>query len=180
MRVSACVAVGDWKFMLANRRNRDRLTRMDERSDLSYMANLYMALADQTRLRLLLKMYGGEVCVADFTDALGDSQPKVSRHLAYLRNAGIVNTRREGKWIHYSIRWPEEEGGRETLRAALQWLANGRGADEMSRIDVGASKSRPVEESYPIDIYADADVNENQTLENRSNSAHNELEEFLL
>lgn len=86
------------------------------------LESMFMALADRTRLRLLSLMADGEVCVFDFTDALGVSQPKVSRHLAYLRNAGLVSTRREGKWIYYSIRWPEDDGQREILRVTLAAL----------------------------------------------------------
>ena len=151
---------------------------MTEQPDLSYMANLYMALADQTRLRLLLQMYGREVCVGEFADALGDSQPKISRHLAYLRNAGIVDTRRNGKWIHYSIRWPEEEGGRAMLTAALEWLSNGqvpaRPEDRISN-DSAQKESRTV---YPLDIYGNADMLDDEL--DSSTSGHNELEEFLL
>ena len=141
------------------------------------MANLYMALADQTRLRLLLQMYGGEVCVGEFTDALGDSQPKISRHLAYLRNAGIVETRRNGKWIHYSIRWPEEEGGRIMLKAALEWLSNGQllARPHRQKPEIGLS-SNPT--SYPLDIYVEANTIDEE--HDPSGSAHNELEEFLL
>jgi ArsR family transcriptional regulator, arsenate/arsenite/antimonite-responsive transcriptional repressor len=153
---------------------------MNEQTDLSYMASLYMALADQTRLRLLMKMYDGEVCVGDFTDALGDSQPKISRHLAYLRNAGIVNTRRDGKWIHYSIRWPEEEGGKAMLRAALEWLAGGQVMPQPATVsgDVDAAFNR--NQTYSIDIYADTDMSDENGGYDSADSAHNELEEFLL
>src|SRR6476620_9153040 len=95
----------------ANEMFRDRLAGMNEPNDLTYMANLYMALADKTRLRLLNIMRDGEVCVGDFTNILGQSQPKISRHLAYLRQAGIVEARRDGKWIHYRVVWPEDSAG---------------------------------------------------------------------
>ena len=144
------------------------------------MASLYMALADQTRLRLLMKMYGGEVCVGDFTDALGDSQPKISRHLAYLRNAGIVNTRRDGKWIHYSIRWPEEEGGKAMLRAALEWLSTGQVTAQPAEASVNVDRISSPEQTYSLDIYADADMSDEKSDHYSGDSAHNELEEFLL
>lgn len=92
--------------------------------DLDHMERFYMALADKTRLRLLNLMRKNEVCVCFFTEVLGDSQPKISRHLAYLRNAGLVEARRDGKWMHYRIVWPTDTGGRETLESALDWLAN--------------------------------------------------------
>jgi len=86
------------------------------------MESLYMALADKTRLRVLNLMRDEEVCVCFFAEVLGDSQPKISRHLAYLRNAGLVTARRDGKWMHYSIVEPESEGGKEVLNSVLAWL----------------------------------------------------------
>lgn len=89
---------------------------------LAYMESFYMALADKTRLRLLNLMRDEEVCVCFFTEVLGESQPKISRHLAYLRNSGIVKARRDGKWMHYSIVEPEDEAGRRVMEHALAWL----------------------------------------------------------
>jgi len=90
------------------------------RSAASYdLPRLFAALADRTRLRLLNLMGGREVCVCYFVEILKQSQPKISRHLAYLRNAGIVNARREGKWMHYSIRRPVDAGAAAVLDAAL-------------------------------------------------------------
>jgi ArsR family transcriptional regulator len=89
---------------------------------LAYMETFYMALADKTRLRLLNLMRDEEVCVCFFTEVLGDSQPKISRHLAYLRNGGIVKARRDGKWMHYSIVIPDDEGGKRVLKESLDWL----------------------------------------------------------
>lgn len=86
------------------------------------MESFYMALADKTRLRLLNLMRDEEVCVCFFTEVLGDSQPKISRHLAYLRNSGLVRARRDGKWMHYSIVEPEDEGGQRVLQSVLGWL----------------------------------------------------------
>ena len=83
-----------------------------------------MALADKTRLRLLNLMRDGEVCVCFFSEVLNESQPKISRHLAYLRNAGIVEARREGKWMHYSIIEPVSEHAAKFLRDTLEWLAS--------------------------------------------------------
>lgn len=60
-------------------------------------------LADRTRLRLLNLMSGQEICVCYLVEVLRTSQPKISRHLALLRKAGIVAARREGKWMHYRI-----------------------------------------------------------------------------
>jgi ArsR family transcriptional regulator len=70
------------------------------------LARLFAALSDRTRLRLLNLIGESEVCVCFFVEILGQSQPKVSRHLAYLRNAGIVSARRQGRWMHYRIQRP--------------------------------------------------------------------------
>src|SRR2546425_11052308 len=67
------------------------------------LEQLFRALADSTRLRLLNLMNGREVCVCYFVEILKTSQPKISRHLAYLRRAGIVAARRDGKWMHYRL-----------------------------------------------------------------------------
>jgi len=80
---------------------------------------LFAALADRTRLRLLNLMKGREVCVCYFVEILRQSQPKISRHLAYLRRAGIVSARREGKWMHYSIEHPADPGALAILEATL-------------------------------------------------------------
>ena len=94
------------------------------RSPKSYdLALLFAALADRTRLRLLNLMDGREVCVCYFVEILGQSQPKISRHLAYLRRAGIVAARREGKWMHYKIVVPKHAGAARILRETLSVLS---------------------------------------------------------
>ena len=70
------------------------------------MEGLFKALADATRLRILGLLLTGEVCVCDIHESLRIPQPKASRHLAYLRRAGLVETRREGLWIHYRLGQP--------------------------------------------------------------------------
>lgn len=96
------------------------------------LAVLFAALADRTRLRLLNLMNGNEVCVCYLVEILGQSQPKVSRHLAYLRRAGIVAARREGKWMHYKIVVPKQAGAARILSEALSALAE----DKAMRADL--------------------------------------------
>jgi len=88
------------------------------------MERFFQALGDNTRLRLLNLMGDQEICVCYFVEILNQPQPKISRHLAYLRNAGIVTTRRDGKWMHYRIVMPPNEGAAKVLRETLQWLAD--------------------------------------------------------
>jgi ArsR family transcriptional regulator len=70
---------------------------------LTDMETLFKALADATRLRILGLLLTGEVCVCDIHESLKIPQSKASRHLAYLRRSGLVETRREGLWIHYRL-----------------------------------------------------------------------------
>lgn len=90
----------------------------------------FSALADRTRLRLLNLMRNDEVCVCFFVEILKTNQPKISRHLAYMRRAGIVGARRDGSWMHYRIIEPPDAYAARVLRDVLTWLANDR---EMQR-----------------------------------------------
>lgn len=67
------------------------------------METVFKALADSTRLRILGLLLSGEVCVCHIHEALRIPQPKASRHLAYLRRAGVVTARRAGTWMHYRL-----------------------------------------------------------------------------
>lgn len=90
------------------------------------LAGLFAALADPTRLRLLNLMSGREVCVCYFVEILRQGQPKISRHLAYLRREGLVAARREGKWMHYRILPQKDEAAASILRAVLASLGDDR------------------------------------------------------
>ena len=92
----------------------------------SQMELLFKALADRTRLRLLNLMGADEVCVCFFVEVLGTNQPKISRHLAYLRRAGVVGVRREGKWMHYRIVTPSEPHAARVFTGVMEWLAEDR------------------------------------------------------
>lgn len=81
----------------------------------------YKALADETRLRsLLLIQREGELCVCELMTALGESQPKVSRHLAQLRKAGLVLDRRQGQWVYYRLDPDLPEWARVALQETAQ------------------------------------------------------------
>jgi ArsR family transcriptional regulator len=94
------------------------------------MELLFKALADRTRLRLLNLMGTDEVCVCFFVEVLRASQPKISRHLAYLRRAGVVAARREGKWMHYRVVEPAEAHVARVFAETRAWLADDK---EMQR-----------------------------------------------
>lgn len=82
----------------------------------------FLALADRTRLRLLNLMRQGEVCVCYFVEILQSPQSSISRHLAYLRKAGVVAARREGKWMHYRITAPADPEAAQLFSAVQSWL----------------------------------------------------------
>jgi ArsR family transcriptional regulator, arsenate/arsenite/antimonite-responsive transcriptional repressor len=83
---------------------------------------LFRALGDPTRLRLLNLMAEQEICVCYFTEVIGAPQPKISRHLAYLRRAGLVAARREGKWMHYRLAAPPSPQAAAILKSVLDAL----------------------------------------------------------
>jgi ArsR family transcriptional regulator, arsenate/arsenite/antimonite-responsive transcriptional repressor len=96
------------------------------------LPNLFMALADPTRLRLLNLMNGREVCVCEFVAILKSPQSKISRHLAYLRRANIVAARREGRWMYYSIVRPKDDAAACILDCALGKLS----AEKAMKLDI--------------------------------------------
>jgi ArsR family transcriptional regulator, arsenate/arsenite/antimonite-responsive transcriptional repressor len=172
---------------------------MTRLGDLNDIERFYMALADGTRLRLLNLMRENEVCVCFFTEVLGESQPKISRHLAYLRNAGLVEARRDGKWMHYSIVWPENEGARRALESTLDMLAERKDMQiDLNKYDevcctpellvqiartpidfIEPPRSEPEQETEPAPIQKSIDAPVRRT-ERETAAAHNELEEYLL
>ena len=103
------------------------LKTMDPENLLAGTASLFLALGDRTRLRLLNLMRDREICVSSFTGTLGHSQPLISRHLAYLRNSGIVEARRDGKWIHYSIASSLDENTSRLLSELFKWMETQEG-----------------------------------------------------
>ncbi len=73
-------------------------------SDLTRLARWFYALSDETRLRVIERLVGGERCVCELQAAIGATQSRLSFHLKVLRDAGLVNDRRAGRWVHYSLR----------------------------------------------------------------------------
>jgi Predicted transcriptional regulators len=99
-------------------------------------------------------MSEGEITVGEFTDILGESQPKISRHLAYLRSAGLVATRRDGKRIYYRITEPDNAGIAAILSTTLRCVA--------SQNDTAAARkpSFNVEQSHEAVISRDTYISE--------------------
>jgi ArsR family transcriptional regulator, arsenate/arsenite/antimonite-responsive transcriptional repressor len=94
-------------------------------------AALFRAFADPTRLRILsLLRAQKELCVCDLCAVLGESQPKVSRHLGVLRRVGLVDVRREGKWKFYALAGAASPLHRTLLRCVGSCLGE---IDELAR-----------------------------------------------
>jgi ArsR family transcriptional regulator len=94
------------------------------------MELFFQALADRTRLRLINLMGSDELCVCFFVEVLRTNQPKISRHLAYLRKAGLVDARRDGKWMHYRVSEPADPHATRVFSEVRGWIAEDR---EMQR-----------------------------------------------
>jgi len=80
--------------------------------------------------RLVNLMGDEEVCVCFFVEILKTNQPKISRHLAYLRRAGIVSARREGIWMHYRVSKPKDENAAKVLQDVREWLSKDSGMQQ--------------------------------------------------
>jgi ArsR family transcriptional regulator len=99
-------------------------------------ALLFKTLSDPTRLRLLNLLAEGDVCVCDLHGTLGLDQPKVSRHLARLRSAGLVDAERNGKWMHYRLARQADPLVRDVLAILRAWmLLHPRLNSERSRLE---------------------------------------------
>jgi ArsR family transcriptional regulator len=95
------------------------MTVIDRPADVEEIERIFKALADRTRLRILGLLLGGQVCVCDLHDSLGIPQSKASRHLAYLRRAGLVQAEKRGLWVYYRLA-EQPPGVLQALVAAVQ------------------------------------------------------------
>ena len=111
------------------------------------MELFFLALADRTRLRLLSLIGEDEVCVCFFVEVLKTNQPKISRHLAYLRKAGLVSTRRQGKWMHYRVTPPTELHAKRIFDQVTAWLKEDAEMerDRMRLVNLCCSPRPPVQ-----------------------------------
>ena len=91
--------------------------------DVRAFSRLFKALADETRLRIVALLSHGELCVCHLEEALRLSQPKVSRHLATLRSAGVVEHRRDGTWVYYGLVRQADADCERQLRGLVRTFA---------------------------------------------------------
>ena len=99
------------------------------------LAMIFKTLSDESRLRIYnILLVSGELCVCDIEATLGFSQTKVSRHLAYLKRAGLVKDRRQGLWMLYSIAEPKKAEQSQLLRAIAEGLKSNPLAQKDARL----------------------------------------------
>src|SRR6185295_7772765 len=103
-----------------------RSTAARSRAAIDDLETVFKALSDKTRLRILALLGNNEVCVCHMHDSLGLPQPTVSRHLAYLRRAGLVDVRRDGVWMHYQVARSLDPAVQTVLNAAVEALTSVR------------------------------------------------------
>jgi ArsR family transcriptional regulator len=99
------------------------------------------ALADATRVRVLAALRGGELCVCELSDALEVAQSTLSTHLQVIREADLVQTRKEGKWVYYALK-PE---AKRLLKGVFDFFADGLESDKLLRRDAGRLQKRLAE-----------------------------------
>ncbi len=116
-----------------------RATTSKTRAAVDELENLFKALADRTRLRILALLGNNEVCVCHIHDTLGLPQPTVSRHLAYLRKSGLVTTRRDGVWMHYQLS--------RSLSPALQGVV-GAAVDALRQVPATTQDRKQFQRSF--------------------------------
>jgi ArsR family transcriptional regulator, arsenate/arsenite/antimonite-responsive transcriptional repressor len=111
------------------------------------MELFFAALADRTRLRLIDLMSVDEMCVCFFVEVLGENQPKISRHLAYLRRAGLVAARKDGKWVHYRLTEPRDPHAARVFGEVRAWMAEDpeMGRDRVRLAKVCCAPQLPVQ-----------------------------------
>jgi len=98
------------------------------------LMNIFKALSEETRLRILKLLEQGELCVCDIVSALDLIQPKVSFHLAALKEAGLIKDRKQGKWTHYRID-DSDFFRRFLLLSVLERIPREAGAEDRKRLE---------------------------------------------
>jgi ArsR family transcriptional regulator len=105
------------------------------KTDAPTLDRVFAALADDTRRRILGLLASGEICVCHIHEALDVPQPTASRHLAHLRRAGLVATRKDGLWVHYRLAEVHDPAVNGVLKSALAALsANGAAVTDRKKL----------------------------------------------
>jgi DNA-binding transcriptional ArsR family regulator len=109
------------------------------KSAMKEFLNITKALTDENRLRMLVALQGGEICVCQITELMGLAMSTVSKHLSILYQAGLVNARKEGRWMYYSL---PKNGASAAAHEAVAWVR--RSLDGSERIAEDAKRLKKV------------------------------------
>ena len=96
------------------------------------------ALSDRNRIRALMFLRGGELCVCQIIEMLGLAPSTVSKHMAILHHAGLVDTRKAGRWMYYRL---PGDNAPPSVREAIEWLTRALNTDRQARDDARRLKS---------------------------------------
>jgi ArsR family transcriptional regulator, arsenate/arsenite/antimonite-responsive transcriptional repressor len=100
------------------------------------VVQIYKALSEEMRLRIMMLLTHGELCVCDLMAIFNEPQSKISRHLAYLKNSGLITGKRVGVWMHYSVRETLDEIARAQLEFMGQHLSSlGWSREDMKKME---------------------------------------------
>lgn len=105
------------------------------------------ALADENRIRVLLALRGGELCACQITELFGLAPSTMSKHLSILYQAGLVDSRKEGRWIYFRL--PDGKGP-ATVKRAIEWISNS--AKDQTRVQEDAELLRKIMKMDPSEI----------------------------
>ncbi len=109
--------------------------------------NITKALADENRVRMLLALRGGELCVCQITELFGLAPSTISKHLSILYQAGLAESRKEGRWIYYRL---PGKGVPTTVRAAIDWVAKSVNGDP--RVTEDAARLKKILAMDPVEL----------------------------
>ncbi len=109
--------------------------------------NISKALADENRVRMLLALRGGELCVCQITELFGLAPSTISKHLSVLYQAGLAESRKEGRWIYYRLAGKE---GSRAVRGAIEWVAKSVNGDQ--RVTEDAARLKKILAMDPAEL----------------------------
>jgi ArsR family transcriptional regulator, arsenate/arsenite/antimonite-responsive transcriptional repressor len=109
--------------------------------------NITKALADENRVRMLLALRGGELCVCQITELFGLAPSTVSKHLSILYQAGLAESRKEGRWIYYRL---PGKGAPAAVRGAVEWVAES--VDGAERVAEDAKRLKKILAMDPVEL----------------------------
>ena len=109
--------------------------------------NITKALADENRVRMLLALRGSELCVCQITELFGLAPSTISKHLSILYQAGLAESRKEGRWIYYRL---PSKGAPKAVRGAIEWVAESVNGNE--RVAEDAARLKKILAMDPVEL----------------------------